>query len=402
MTRYFFEEYLERKKYFAKLVNKKPGRINAIKIENSGRQKLMPDDVLSGISQLVNSESVISISPLGGTKEIAIAFKDEIKADDLVGKKIKVGNNHFTLLDINRGIQKFILKATIKFHWLPPGQDWEEIEEYLKVIPSLEIKDKRRENFREDNLKHIQNGVLVVQAEYDLEQHDEVIRKILGIREFNRGKTRIQINGHPPICSICNECGHFERDCKSLQNEKRLKVVSTLHTKEKLLNEKPTQQIHQVIAGIIVNNSETPIVVNEESQQKNREVVKENKENSRSSKNQQDAGNKEEEQNKFSPAKTMKGVAEGIKSFANGFLKPSTLMVTTKSVQQSLQQKRQISEDAEQALYSKKPARDEHGLKQTDEEININEDEQMENNDNIDQLQTTQGAWDSIVTGIEQ
>jgi len=55
-----------------------------------------------------------------------------------------------------------------------------------------------------------------------------------------------------------------------------------------------------------------------------------------------------------------------------------------------------------------KPARDEHGLEQTDEEkIGMKTNYRkhiynMENNNNIDQLQNTQGAWDSIFTGIEQ
>ena len=147
MSGYFFSEYLERKRKFARLVNKRPVQINAVKFVNPDKNKPSPEEILDAIAKLVSSDYIISISPLGGSKEVAISFTGKIRASELVGKTIGIKNKDNILLDINKDIQKFVLKATIKVHWLPPGQDWEEIDEFLDGISSMKVLSRERENF---------------------------------------------------------------------------------------------------------------------------------------------------------------------------------------------------------------------------------------------------------------
>jgi len=142
-----------------------------------------------------------------------VSFPDQETADGLVGKSIIVNGNKYYILDADKNQQKFTIKAVFKIHWLPPAQEWKEIEEYFEEIDTLKITAKNRDTYRQEPLSHIKNGVLAINFEYDLNQHGEVVKRLVGIKQFDSGLARVQISGHPPVCSFC-EALHFESDCK--------------------------------------------------------------------------------------------------------------------------------------------------------------------------------------------
>jgi len=216
--KYYFLDYLDRKKRSAEHANKKKqreGLEKSVKLANNLKdKKITPADIFESLKSKVNPEDITAISPLGGNREFVVSFEQQVTANRMIGESLIIKKEKFYILDANDTNQIFKVKAVVKIHWLPPGQDWEEIEEHFAKVKSLKITEKSREKYREDALKHIRNGVLALKVEYELSEHDEVVKEILGIRQFDSGLARVQISGHPPICSHCGGF-HFERECKS-------------------------------------------------------------------------------------------------------------------------------------------------------------------------------------------
>ncbi len=250
--KYYFLDYLERKRKSAEHAQKrkrKEGMEKSVKIANNLKDKITPADIFTSFKNLVNPEDITAISPLGGNREFVVSFEHQHQANSLIGESITIKNNKYYILDANDNGQIFKVKAVIKIHWLPPGQDWKEIEELFNEVESLKIIEKERERYREESLKHIRNGVLVLKVEYELSAHEKVVRDILGIRQFDSGLARVQLSGHPPICSHCSG-HHFERECKSARKNsygaKAAKIAGT--SEEELVVEEEMSEVEESIA----------------------------------------------------------------------------------------------------------------------------------------------------------
>ena len=143
--KYYFLEYLERKRKLEENASKrkrKYGMEKSVKITNNRDKKISAADIFESLKEKVNPEDITAISPLGGNREFVVSFQDQEIADRMVGESLTINDEIVYIFNANKDDQIFKIKAVIKIHWLPPGQDWQEIEDLFGEIDTLVITEK--------------------------------------------------------------------------------------------------------------------------------------------------------------------------------------------------------------------------------------------------------------------
>ena len=220
MTNYYFPGYLEQKwKSYNKTNSKKLTDLTkAIKIKNVLIDfKLTAMDIfmaLKGMSN-VDPENIVQISLLGGNKTFIVTFKEQTQADLHIGNEINIKKHKFVILDPKRADKILTLKALFKVHWLPPHVTKQEVGDYFAQWDNVSIKvhDVVRELHREPGMSHLRNGVIKVRAEYNLEDHEEVMESLVGMVSINEDRALIKLCGMPPTCLYCKKTGHYQTEC---------------------------------------------------------------------------------------------------------------------------------------------------------------------------------------------
>ena len=230
-------------------------------------------------------------------------------------------------------------------------------------------------------------------VEYDLDQHEEVVSRLLGIRYFNSGRARVQISGHQPICSICKVCGHFERECKQKKQNKDEDLNEDINAGEISRKDPKTNNERQ-------GENEN---LDDEFSKTGKEIDQneEPKETNNAEKNVTIT-------NKFSPAKSLKEAVSGVQNFAKGFMQKTLPEPTLKTTAQKRNHLGEMDTTAERkkitlkapSLIIKENEQTSNGkiTYLTKENSDSKEEEsKMEiNGEDNTLLNTTQDAWDEI------
>lgn len=152
-----------------------------------------------------------------------VAFNDSFNAFELYNKSTLIDNIAVEIIDPN-----FIKpKETIfRVMWLFPYTDHSIIKEYFasKGIPNQYVTDIINEKCYEQELKHIDNGVIRVVCKFDDSINDK-FNSMTGRHIINGEKAFISRVGDHARCFHCNSIEHIKRDCLILKET--LKKVCT-------------------------------------------------------------------------------------------------------------------------------------------------------------------------------
>ena len=101
----------------------------------------------------------------------------------------------------------------MRIHWLPPGQKHSDICDFIKeksLSTSIKFLKTLEESINVGNDQEIKTGVIRIQVEYKLDDHEKILESI-GIHSFNNYRTLIELSGHPPKCIYCKKFGHIKK-----------------------------------------------------------------------------------------------------------------------------------------------------------------------------------------------
>ena len=117
--------------------------------------------------------------------------------DSLIGKTLKIKDQDVKIKSAcSTDHRKVFLAGVLRIHWFPTIVSQCNLKKRLQEA-GLEILSVDNEYYKDDELKHISNGILRIKIKYALSRHRSLL-DLLGIQEVVGNRILIQLSGHPP------------------------------------------------------------------------------------------------------------------------------------------------------------------------------------------------------------
>jgi hypothetical protein len=148
----------------------------------------------------------------------------------LFNQKLKIDGHSYTIRDASKpepesiDVEKQVVTMTalLRFHWLAPDIESNQIREYIRASLrgcEFEIASVSKEFFAEECMKHLENGITRVAIRYNIDHHQSFL-DIIGIHcidgkddDERSQRSLVQLSGYPPKSLYCKESGHIRSKC---------------------------------------------------------------------------------------------------------------------------------------------------------------------------------------------
>ena len=174
-------------------------------------------DIFENLKQHIGKQDlkyIKTIMQFRSNKIWIIAFEEAFSCSSLLGKSISILGCQGKIEDANSiETREVFLTGVLRVHWLPLLLDQIEISKFLKSQIPLEIICLEKEKCKEEGMEFIENGIVRIKIKYKLEDHEKLLKDIIGIQNVANNKVLIQLNGHPPKCLRCSSFGHLSFNC---------------------------------------------------------------------------------------------------------------------------------------------------------------------------------------------
>ena len=90
-----------------------------------------------------------------------------------------------------------------------------EIIKFIENKVKCEIINIENEKCKEEGMEFIENGIIRLKIKYNLEDHQDLLKEVIGVNQIISNKVLVQLSGHPPKCLRCSEFGHLSSNCES-------------------------------------------------------------------------------------------------------------------------------------------------------------------------------------------
>jgi hypothetical protein len=177
---------------------------NTLKI-HIGNNNLSRKEVVDGLKVVVDLKKIDNICQYKSREFWYVAFNDDFKSDDLLGKQIIIKNLKFTF---EHAIRQTIFKC-FKISWLPPK--FNKIQDVGRMLCGIDGKLIRINELRDsDGLKL---NVYNISIEYPI-NHSINFNSITGKKQICGETLFITKYGDPIRCTFCEEFGHKKSICQ--------------------------------------------------------------------------------------------------------------------------------------------------------------------------------------------
>ena len=80
--------------------------------------------------------------------------------------------------------------------------DQNEIKKYIRNKVKCEILNIENEKCKEEGKEFIENGIVRLKIKYNLEDHQVLLKDIVGVSKIIGNKVLIQLSGYPPTVKV--------------------------------------------------------------------------------------------------------------------------------------------------------------------------------------------------------
>jgi hypothetical protein len=196
---------------------------NAIKIiiDKEKFVPLTPEkmEIFRELTKALSKEEIKNIEYFGQLENNSTwvcQFNKSVDVKNLFGKQINLRGVNTTLMDpyeINAKASLYT-HATYRLSWLPFGIEETAITRYFKenLNNLAEITSISYEHHKEEELKHIKNGNIIVKVKCNkASQASQNMHT--GLCKMGKFVFKMTKFGEPPKCLICESIDHSKRDC---------------------------------------------------------------------------------------------------------------------------------------------------------------------------------------------
>ena len=182
-------------------------------------QGLNSRSIFEGVTTLVGASQIAAISRHGGSRKWLIQTGKATNAADFWGRKVRIAGRDYDVLSSEALLEKAaVVTKVIRLHGLPLDFNGNLLQDWVKSYPGLRWIGFSLEHFREEDMRHIHNGVLRIKvAIVDESTALNSIAKIQGKKTVIIGPHKVSffvnVAGEQVKCYNCQQLGHIRAKC---------------------------------------------------------------------------------------------------------------------------------------------------------------------------------------------
>lgn len=208
---------------------------NAAKMPNTVRIKMKKDnpnikikDVVNALYQIDKScyKFIKGVSHINSVLNWYVSFEEDFDSTLLIGKKIKLANDEFEILDANYNYP--FKHCTFKINWLPLTTDLNEVKDFIeKSLGKNQENRLETEYISRDKSEieldgtdqppiKVENGTIRIKVKF---LKKSAINNIIGVTKLKSWRVLVTQVGKKPNCFICNSPDHLRKHCPKLKQK---------------------------------------------------------------------------------------------------------------------------------------------------------------------------------------